>query len=280
MLHHTHTETVCSISYATKDTNHFQCQLNSLYLQTTYTFLCSFPNSTTCTVIPPSHCIHYHIYLLLKAVASPHPPQVGCCPATNPVLYYKVMTPQWLQDHASLNHLIAASPTSLHFRPNQQSARMIKVPLFQRGELPTDDITVTITVHLEDPPTSDSDFVAAICDGTVCNGLYISDSGNYPNHACNYLTMNSGVVRTSITSLGNCGGIRITYTTFPNTVTITFYPIHKWASFSIPPSGGYTTAGTFTRQLDLTKGLYLEAYGDNANEQYKLQFMEVKVTKN
>ena len=39
-------------------------------------------------------------------------------------------------------------------------------------------------------------------------------------------------------------------------------------------------AGTFTRQLDLTKGLYLEVYGNDANEEYKLMFVEVKVTKN
>ena len=207
------------------------------------------------------------------------PPQVSCCSATNPVLYYKMMTSQWLQDHASLNHLIAATPQMLHFKINQVRLRLIKVPLFQRGELPTDDIIVTITIHLEDPPTSDSDFLAAICDGTVCNGVEITDSGNYPNAACNYLTINSGVNYTEIRHTKGCGAT-ITYTSFPNTVILMFYPINKWASFSIPPSGGYTTAGTFSRQLNLTKGLYLEAYGHDVNEEYKLQFMEVKVTKN
>ena len=195
------------------------------------------------------------------------------------MLYYKVMSPQWLQDHASLNHIIAASPEMLHFRMNQGSSRLIKVPLFQRGELPSDDVIVTITVHLQDPPTSDSDFLTGICDGTLCNAVYISDSGNYPNMACNYLTIKSGVTLTSIASTGGCGA-PITYTSYPNTATITFYPINKWASFSIPPDGGYTTAGTFTQSLDLTKGLYLEAYGDTKNEEFKLQFMEVKVFKN
>ena len=156
----------------------------------------------------------------------------------------------------------------------------MKVPLFHRGELPTDDIIVKITVHLEDPPpSSDSDFLTAICDGTVCNSLWISDSGNYPNEACDYLTVESGLTYTHIGHRRSCGA-PITYQYFPNTVTITFYPVNKWASFSIPPSGGYTTAGTFTRQLDLTKGLYLETYGDSVNEEFKLQFLEVKVTKN
>ena len=76
------------------------------------------------------------------------------------------MTPQWLEDHAGLGHLIASTPEMLHFKINTAHSRLLKVPLFQRGELPTDDVIVTITVHLEDPPTSDSDFLTAICDGT------------------------------------------------------------------------------------------------------------------
>ena len=61
---------------------------------------------------------------------------------------------------------------------------------------------------------------------------------------------------------------------------MTIYPINKWGSFSIPPSGGFTTAGAFTKQLDLSRGLYLEAYGNDRKEEFKLMFMEVKVTKN
>ena len=182
-------------------------------------------------------------------------------------------------EHASLSHLVAATPTSLHFKLTQSHARLIKVPLFQKGELPTDAILVTITVHLEDPPTSDSDFLAGICDGTVCNALFISDKGNYPKTACNYVSMNSGVTYTSAKSAARCGA-PITYQHFPNTAKLTIYPINKWGSFSIPPSGGYTTAGAFTQQLDLSKGLYLEVYGNGRKEEFKLMFMEVKVTKN
>ena len=104
------------------------------------------------------------------------------------------MTPQWLEDHASLSHLIASTPENLHFKVNQANHRLIKVPLFQRGELPTDDIIVTVTVHLQDPPTSDSDFLLAICDDAICYGVITLDSGNYPNAACDYVTINRGVI--------------------------------------------------------------------------------------
>ena len=171
------------------------------------------------------------------------------------------MTPQWLEDHASLSQFNAATAALLHFKMTKGSARVIKVPLFQRGELPTNDISVSITLHLEDPPTADSDFLFSICDGTQCNGM-------------------SGITYTNEhKSPGGCGA-SITFEHYPNTVTVTFYPANKWRSFSIPPSGGYTTAKTFTDQMDVANGLYVEAYGNNVNEQYKLMFMEVKVAKN
>ena len=33
-------------------------------------------------------------------------------------------------------------------------------------------------------------------------------------------------------------------------------------------------------QVDVTNGLYLEAYGSEADEEYKLMFIEVKVIRN
>ena len=190
-----------------------------------------------------------------------------------------MMTPQWLQRLASLSQVNAATSESMHFKMNQRDAWIIRVNLFPRGELPSDDIAVTITLHLGDPPTSDSDFLIGICDDTVCNGFWITDSGNYPNAACQYATMNSGTTYTNNHNSPTCGA-PITYEHYPNTVMLTFYPLNTWASFSIPPSGGYTTAGTFIKRHELTKGLYLEAYGNNVNEQYKLMFMEVKVIQN
>ena len=190
-----------------------------------------------------------------------------------------MMTPQWLKHFATLSQVSAATPESLLFKMTQRDARIIRVNLFPSGEFPSGDIAVTITLHLEDPPTSDSDFLIGICDDTVCNGLWITDSGNYPNAACQYATMNSGTTYTNNHNSPTCGA-PITYEHYPNTVTLTFYPVNKWGSFSIPPSGGYTTAGTFIKGLELSKGLYLEAYGNNVNEQYKLMFMEVKVIQN
>ena len=151
------------------------------------------------------------------------------------------------------------------------------MPLFQREELLSNDIIVTITIHLEDPPTIDSDFFTAVCDDTVCNGMSISDSGNYTNNACTYVTMNSGATCTYRVKESVVLPLPMhSSQTLPQSRSI---PSTSGPP-SAPPNGGYTTAATFSRQLDLTKGLYLEVYGHDANEEYKLQFMEVKVMKN
>ena len=190
------------------------------------------------------------------------------------------MTSKWIQDHAAISGLVSANNAVMHFKVGVNHARLLRIPIFQRGQVPEEDIVVYIKVHLRDPPTSDSDLLIGICDGTVCNAIFVSDRGNYRNNACNYGSFNSGPIYTGSQFLGNCGGIPITYTTYPNEVTLTFYPNEQLGTFHIIPDGGYTTVGSFTKKLDLTQGLFLEMYGDDVNERYLLQYMQVEIKAN
>ena len=203
-----------------------------------------------------------------------------CATNEGPLLYHKLMTPKWIQDHAAINHLASASSTLLHFKLGVTRGRILRVPIFQEGCVPKEDIVVYVKIYLRDPPTSDSDPLVSICDGTFCNGIFVSDRGNYPNNACNYGSFNSGPTYANTQFSGNCGGIPITYSTYPKEVTITFYPSEQLGTFHIIPHGGYTTAASFTRKLDLTQGLFLELYGDAAGEEYRLQYMQVEVKAN
>ena len=190
------------------------------------------------------------------------------------------MTSKWIQDHAAISGLVSANSTVMHFKVGATLGRLLRIPIFQRGQVPEEDIVVYIKVYLRDPPTSDSDPLIGICDGTVCNAIIVLDSSNYPKTACQYGSFNSGPIYTSYQFVNNCGGIPITYTTYPNEVTLTFYPSEQLGTFHIIPDGGYTTVGSFTKKLDLTQGLFLEMYGDHANEQYLLQYMQVEIKAN
>ena len=190
------------------------------------------------------------------------------------------MTSKWIQDHAAISGLVSATNAVMRFKLGATNGRLLRIPIFQRGQVPEEDIVVYIKVYLRDPPTSDSDPLIGICDGTVCNAIFVSDRGNYPNNACNYGSFNSGPILTSSYFHNNCGGIPITYTTFPNAATLTFYPSEQLGTFHIIPDGGYTTVGSFTKKLDLTQGLFLEVYGGDVNEQYLLQYMQVEIKAN
>ena len=190
------------------------------------------------------------------------------------------MTSKWIQDHAAISGLVSATNADMHFKVGASGARLLRIPIFQKGQVSDMDIVVYIKVYLRNPPTNDSDPLIGICDGTVCNAIYVSDRRNYPNHVCNYGSINSGPIRTNPQFTGNCGGIPITYTTFPNAVTLTFYPSEQLGTFHIIPDGGYTTLESFTKKLDLTQGLFLEVYGGDVNEQYLLQYMQVEIKAN
>ena len=190
------------------------------------------------------------------------------------------MTSKWIQDHAAITGLVSATNAVMRFKLGTGAGRLLRIPIFQRGQVQEEDIVVYIKVYLRNPPTSDSDIFISICDGTVCNAITVLDRGNYPNFACNYVSFDSGPIRSNPRSLGSCGGIPITYTTYPNEVTLTFYPSEQLGTFHIIPDGGYTTVGSFTKKLDLTQGLFLEVYGDDVNEQYLLQYMQVEIKAN
>ena len=208
---------------------------------------------------------------------------IQCTPSEGPLLYHKLMTPKWIQDHAAISGLLSATNAVMRFKPPVNHARLLRIPIFQRGQVPEEDIVVYIKLYLHSPkPSTDSDPVFGISDGRILNSIVVSDSGNYPNNACWFHTAGSGPIRInpSISGSGTCGGIPITYTTYPNEVTLTFYPSEQLGTFHITPDGGYTTVGSFTKKLDLTQGLFFEMYGHNQAEEYRLQYIQIEVKSN
>ena len=191
------------------------------------------------------------------------------------------MDPDWLLDHGSVTELVSSSNTLLHFRNRVTGNRLIRVPLFQKNELCTVDITVKIQLFFQDPPTTDSDPTIMLCDKETCNGNWIADVSNYKsssNLACYFASVTPGNVFSGSLS-GNCGGLTLASAFSPKAVTVTYKPARQWGSFHLPTNGGFTAASTFTSKLDVTQGLFVELYGEGANEEYKLEYMEVEVTR-
>ena len=202
---------------------------------------------------------------------------------SSPVLIKRLLTPRRLQSVASLQHLTSASDTELQFTAISSGDRLLRVTLDSLGTIPPEtltNLTIYIQVHFLQSQTSDTDPHVALCDGTTCNGVSISDGRNYPGNPCVYFTATPGLTATNYMSTANCNGETVeTNTAHPKTVSLSLVPSERWGSFSIPEGNGFTSSHIFGSQLDPTQGLSVEMYGYDTGEQYRLAYMIVEVVR-
>ena len=198
---------------------------------------------------------------------------------SSPVVIKRLLTPRKLQSVASLQDLTSASDTELQFTASASNVRLLRFTLDSLGTIPPgalNNLTIYIQVYFLQSPTNDSDPQVALCDNTICNGIFINDDGNYPNLPCCYTTFTPGPT-TDPSCPSNCGEIVAANVVDPKTVSLTFVPSERWGSFSIPEGNGFTSSYIFGTQLDPTQGLSVEMYSDNSGEQYKLGYIIVEV---
>ena len=141
------------------------------------------------------------------------------------------------------------------------------------------NLMLSIQLHFLRSPTTDSDPIVAVCDDTICNAVAIFDAGNYPSEPCWFGTFMPGTSAANVTTSADCGGEIVDGTAFthPRMVNLLFALNQRWASFSIPEGNGFTASGTFDRQLEFTRGLNMEIYGDHEGEQYRLSHIVLEI---
>ena len=146
----------------------------------------------------------------------------------------------------------------IHFGMGTANEKLLEVPLGQIDPHATIVITVGLENSHPNTPSTDSDPLIGISDGTNSNVMYIRDLGNYGSMAPCHPT--SGTHDNTLVSSG---------TKVPATFKLTFTPFHKYGSCETTQEGEYINTGRFNTQLDITKPLYLRVDRDNnANEEY------------
>ena len=170
----------------------------------------------------------------------------------------------------------------IHFTSSQLYSRLLRFVIGPPGQVPPSssiNLMLSVQLHFLRSPTVDSDPIVAICDDAICNAVTILDASNYPNIPCLFSTFTSGPSAANITRSTDCGGEIVDGTDFtqPRMVSLLFSLNQRWASFTIPDGNGFTASGIFDRQLEFTRGLFMEIYGDHAGEEYRLSHILVEV---
>ena len=155
---------------------------------------------------------------------------------------------------------------AISFGPGTILEKLLEIPL---GFIEP-HATIRITVGLDDTrpsaPAVDHDLGIGISDGTNINDFKVRDVGNYEGYApCEAVSATSDDKRVT------------ERTHAPAQAMVIFKPLRKYGACYLPLDGGYMNTGTFSAQLDLSRGISLILRREDGSEQYRVYYILVEI---
>jgi len=189
------------------------------------------------------------------------------------------MTPKWIQNYSTITgpHVLHPHYFEISRTTGVNWQQALQVQLVPPGILATtDSVTITITVAMDTvlADSTDHDPLFGISDDSYFVGLQQTDQTNY--HAfspCRHLEGDKdGILLKNVI---DSNGPLVASRAFTSEAKIQIRPIERWGSCHTENDGGYTNIVNYQHQLDLSKGLYLEVYRNEAHEIYRIKYMSV-----
>ena len=198
-----------------------------------------------------------------------------------PVLYYQLFTPMKLVTSASfIHHHHSFTATQLTFLSAPSNYyRLMKVPLIPSGIIQPGDLDLVVKMVVGTDKAigqgeSDPSFV--ISDGKHFAGLHIRDKNNFMSGSPCLI-----VEGTSGETIGNRRqGAELpkpSLSSYPGRFEVRLSLSDRWGSCFVPLDGGFSREMTYQNKLEPHKGLFLEIYGDDAQEKAGIKYIEVSI---
>ena len=192
------------------------------------------------------------------------------------------MTPKWLVKHATIYGSYTYKPNYLEILAGTAHYQhVLQVQLVPPGVLTNDDskcVTVTLTIAMDTvwADSRDHDPSLGISDGERFIGFIVRNKGT--TSPC-YKAEGNNVNNVLTNVKHDTSGAKLsTYSQgYSNEVKIQIKPCEKWGSCHTEHEGGFVFIVNYQRNLDLTKGLYLEVYRTHAGEIYRIKYITVNV---
>ena len=190
------------------------------------------------------------------------------------------MTPSWLYNHSNITGPHSLNPQFLEFLPSTVTFQQIlQVQLVAPNVLTsTHCISVAMTIAMDTAlaDSGDHDPSFGISDGKSFVGFQIPDKGNYGNiPPCR--GHEGDDVNGILTNENRGNGPLVTSRLYSSEIKVQIRPTEQWGSCHTEHDEGYTNTGNYQCKLNLTNGLYLEMYRNNAGEAYRIKYIVVDV---
>ena len=201
------------------------------------------------------------------------------------MLYYELMTPDWLYKHAIITKPFTVYSNYIDFPTGGTThQRLIQTELIAPNTLTaTDDVAVTLTVAMNVVKArAIFDPIFGVSDGSTFCGFIAVHTSHYISLPPCYKF--EGLI-SSDKALSNIrrdytAGHKVTSRAYSSEITIQIKPNEQWGSCHTEHDEGHIKISNYDGKLDLTKGLYLEIYCDSTSEQYNLEYIKTSVHRN
>ena len=194
-------------------------------------------------------------------------------------VFYKFFTPMKLAEAASfIHHHNTLTPRLLTFLSAPSNYyRLMIVPLIPPGVMANNaKLVVKMAVALETKfgqGESDPSFV--ISDGHRFVGMLTMDKGNYPSTApCRGIEGSSGDTMTRHTDKDLP---KPSESYYAGRFEIQLSLSDRWGTCFVPLDGGFSREMVYQYKLNPNNGLFLEIYGDGAQEKEGIKYIELSV---
>ena len=137
-------------------------------------------------------------------------------------------------------------------------------------------VTMTIAMDTELADSTDHDLIFGISDNMSFVGFVMFDQDNYDSFSpCRRQEGEKidGVLENHSASSAPLVNSR----TFSSEMKLQFRPAEQWGSCHTEHDGGYTNIATYQNLLDPSNGLFLEMYHNEADEIYRIKYIETNV---
>ena len=193
------------------------------------------------------------------------------------------MTPSWLESHASFIDSYRSNTTEqLAFNAGSlDGAALLKVPIIPANILEDSSlVTLKIVASLDDNigKNEDSDPTFGVSDGVSFVGFETVDKRTYPHGYAPCF----GVEGDSGSSLTERREISKSFpkpndSFYHGQFVITIKLNERWGSCYTAHDGGFEKTAVYEKRLLVSKGLTLEVYRDDKEENVGIRFMAVTV---
>ena len=191
--------------------------------------------------------------------------------------FYRLYTPSTLRSNAEFTSSYSYSPTGLTFDTDITSyKRLFKLPLIPGAFLSRyADVSVVITIGLQSAiRSSDSDPKFLISDGERGIGFDIRES---ISTKCRGV---QGLMGDTMTGYSYFSGTSGQSDTESEEFTLTISPSQRWGSCYYAGDSGIISPISYSQNIYLDQGLWLEAYRENTGEKYVINYIIVDIHEN